>query len=101
MDEKEKELLLGSLFALCEPEKVILHGAKHGLSNGRLKSINLCIVVSTCDKEQLLRRLYLELPLDFQVNVNLYTLDEWEELSADLASHAAWIAQKGTVLYEA
>lgn len=101
MDEKEKDLLLSSLLALCKPEKVILFGAKHGMSSGRLKSANLCIVVSTCDKDALLRRLYLELPLDFQVNISLYTQDEWEALSADPASHASWIAQKGTVLYGA
>lgn len=100
MDEKEKDLLLSSLLALCSPEKVILFGAKHGLSSGRLKSANLCIVVSACDKSELLRRLYLELPLDFQVNVNLYTHEEWEELTADPASHASWIAKKGMVLYE-
>ncbi|MGM9612335.1 MAG: hypothetical protein ACI3XZ_02420, partial [Butyricicoccus sp.] len=67
MDQAERKLLLGGLLALCKPEKVILHGAKRGLTSGRLKAASLCIVVPDCDKKALLRRLYLELPLDFQV----------------------------------
>ena len=66
-----------------------------------LKTASLCIVVPDCDKKELLRRRYLELPLDFQVNINLYTHDEWEELVDDPDSYAAWIAEKGTVLYGA
>lgn len=100
MDEKEKAALLHGLLGLCSPEKIILHGAKHGLSSGRLKMASLCIVVPDCDKKELLRRLYLELPLDVQLNINLYTHAEWEELSGDPDSYAAWIAEKGTVLYE-
>lgn len=100
MDAKEKETLLHDLLALCSPEKVILHGAKRGLSSGRLKTASLCIVVPDCDKKALLRRLYLDLPLDIQLNINLYTHDEWAELSEDPDSYAAWIAEKGTVLYE-
>ena len=73
MDQTEKDMLLGGLLALCSPEKVILHGAKRGITSGRLKTASLCIVVPDCDKKELLRRLYLELPLDFQVNINLYT----------------------------
>lgn len=101
MDEKEKGLLLHGLLRLCSPEKIILHGAKHGLSSGRLKTASLCIVVPDCDKKALLRRLYLELPLDVQVNINLYTHAEWEELIQDPDSYASWIDEKGTVLYGA
>ena len=31
MDEKEKDLLVGSVLALCGPEQIILYGAKHGM----------------------------------------------------------------------
>lgn len=101
MDQAEREMLLQGLLTLCRPEKVILHGAKRGLTSGRLKTANLCIVVPDCDKKALLRRLYLELPLDFQVNINLYTHDEWAELIDDPDSYVSWIAEKGTVLYDA
>ena len=100
MDDKEKNELLHGLLELCSPEKVILHGAKRGLSSGRLKTANLCIVVPDCDKSEVLRRLYLHMPLDVQININLYTHAEWQELSEDPDSYAAWIAEKGTVLYE-
>lgn len=100
MEQSEKKKLLDSLLTLCQPEKIILHGAKRGLTSGRLKVASLCIVVPDCDKKALLRRLYLELPLDVQVNINLYTHDEWDELIQDPDSYASWIAEKGTVLYE-
>ena len=100
MEQAEKDMLLGGLLALCSPEKVILHGAKRGMASGRLKTASLCIVVPDCDKKALMRRLYLELPLDFQVNINLYTHDEWEELIDDPDSYASWIDEKGTVLYD-
>ena len=101
MDEKEKDLLVGSVLALCGPEQIILYGAKHGMSSGKLKTANLCIIVSACDREALLRRLYLEFPLDFQVTISIYTTAQWDELRADPHSHASWIAEKGTVLYGA
>ena len=61
MDDKEKNELLHGLLELCSPEKVILHGAKRGLSSGRLKAASLCIVVPDCDKSEVLRRLYLHM----------------------------------------
>ncbi len=101
MNEKERKNMLDGLLQLCSPQKIILHGTKRGLTSGRLKTASLCIVVSdNCDKQDLLRRLYLKLPLDVQFNINLYTREEWEDLIKDPDSYAAWIQEKGTVLYE-
>ncbi len=97
---EQQNALLHSILALCSPEKVILHGSKRGLVSGKLKTASVCMVVPECDKKALLNRLYLELPLDVQVNINLYTHDEWEELCQDPDSYASWIREKGTVLYE-
>lgn len=84
----------------CRPVRVILHGEKRSVSSGRLKAASLAIVVADgCDKTAMLRQLYLNMPLEYPVNLNLYTVSEWNELTADPGSYAAWIARKGTVLY--
>ena len=100
MQENEKSKMLHEILQLCQPEKIILHGTKRGLSSGRIKTASLCIVVPDCDKKALLRRLYLELPLDIQFNVNLYTREEWADMTDDPDSYASWINEKGTELYE-
>lgn len=97
--EQAKENLLQAV-AGCHPLRVILHGEKRSVSSGKLKSASLAIVVPDgSDKDKMLRELYLSVPLDFPVNINLYTAAEWAELTADPCSYASWIAKKGTVLY--
>ncbi len=100
MNENEKSIIVKSVLELCKPIRVILYGAKHGLSSGKLKTANICIVVGNCDKNKLLHRLYLQMPLDVQVNIKIYTDEEWNELQNDPNSYAAWISEKGAVLYE-
>ena len=100
MNENEKSIIVKSVFELCKPIRVILYGAKHGLSSGKLKTANICIVVGNCYKNKLLHRLYLQMPLDVQVNIKIYTDEEWNELQNDPNSYAAWISEKGAVLYE-
>lgn len=100
MNENEKSIIVKSVLKLCKPICIILYGAKHGLSSGKLKTANICIVIDDCDKNELLHRLYLQMPLDVQVNIKLYTNEEWNKLQDDPDSYAAWISQKGAVLYE-
>lgn len=99
MSENEKDIIIKSVLSVCKPELVILYGAKRGMSSGRLKMASLCIVVNDTDKNKILHQLYLEMPLDLQVNIKLYTCEEWESLSLDPNSHASWISEKGVVLY--
>lgn len=100
MNENERNIIINSVLELCKPIKVILYGAKRGLSSGKLKTASLCIVMHDCDKNKLLHKLYLQMPLDIQVNIKIYTNDEWNELQQNPDSYAAWISQKGALLYE-
>lgn len=100
MNENEKNVTIKSILELCSPVCVILYGAKRGLSSGKLKTANICIVIHDIDKNKLLHKLYLQMPLDIQVNIKIYTTDEWNQLQQDPNSYAAWISEKGAVLYE-
>lgn len=97
--DQDKAILEGIL-SRCQPLRVILHGEKRSIASGELKSASICVVVPDCDKAALLSALYLAADLDIPLNINLYTREEWDELTADPLSYASWIARKGTVLYE-
>lgn len=100
MNEREKNVIVDCVVSCCSPLKIILYGLKHGISSGKLKTASICIICNTQDKNALIKELYLKMPLEIQVNIKLYTNDEWLDLLLDLNSYASWIFKKGTVLYE-
>ncbi len=92
---------VGDILKVCEPARVILYAEKRTMTTGELKSISLCVVVPDgADCRELRTKLYLALVMQVPINLNVYTVGEWEELSRYPGSYAAWIAQKGQVVYE-
>ena len=84
----------------CRPQEIILFAEKRTMSTGKLKAFSLCVVVPEgSDCRQLRTRLHLALSADVPVNLSLYTTEEWDDLTADNTSYAAWIARKGQVVY--
>ena len=60
----------------------------------------LCDCPRRYDKHALQHALYLAIVADVPVNLTLYTVQEWDALTQDEDSYAAWIRRKGRVLYE-
>lgn len=88
------------ILSVCQPQKIILFAEKRTMSTGKLKSFSLCVVVPDGADCRLLRtRLHLALSADVPVNLSVYTTEEWDDLTADDTSYAAWIARKGQVVY--
>ena len=84
----------------CRPQEIILFAEKRTMSTGKLKAFSLCVVVPDgTDCRQLRTRLHLALSADVPVNLSVYTTEEWDDLTADDTSYAAWIARKGQVVY--
>ena len=84
----------------CRPQEIILFAEKRTMSTGKLKAFSLCVVVPEgTDCRQLRTRLHLALSADVPVNLSVYTTEEWDDLTADDTSYAAWIARKGQVVY--
>lgn len=88
------------ILGVCQPQKIILFAEKRTMSTGKLKAFSLCVVVPEgSDCRQLRTRLHLALSADVPVNLSVYTTEEWDDLTADDTSYAAWIARKGQVVY--
>lgn len=88
------------ILGVCQPQKIILFAEKRTMSTGKLKAFSLCVVVPDgTDCRQLRTRLHLALSTDVPVNLSVYTTEEWDDLTADNTSYAAWIARKGQVVY--
>lgn len=88
------------ILGVCQPQEIILFAEKRTMSTGKLKAFSLCVVVPEgTDCRQLRTRLHLALSADVPVNLNVYTTEEWDDLTADDTSYAAWIARKGQVVY--
>lgn len=88
------------ILGVCQPQEIILFAEKRTMSTGKLKAFSLCVVVPEgTDCRQLRTRLHLALSTDVPVNLSVYTTEEWNDLTADNTSYAAWIARKGQVVY--
>ncbi|HJC12951.1 hypothetical protein [Agathobaculum sp.] len=88
------------ILGVCQPQEIILFAEKRTMSTGKLKAFSLCVVVPEgTDCRQLRTRLHLALSTDVPVNLSVYTTEEWDDLTADDTSYAAWIARKGQVVY--
>lgn len=88
------------ILGVCQPQEIILFAEKRTMSTGKLKAFSLCVVVPDgTDCRQLRTRLHLALSTDVPVNLSVYTTEEWDDLTADDTSYAAWIARKGQVVY--
>lgn len=88
------------ILGVCQPQEIILFAEKRTMSTGKLKAFSLCVVVPEgTDCRQLRTRLHLALSTDVPVNLSVYTTEEWDDLTADSTSYAAWIARKGQVVY--
>lgn len=88
------------ILGVCLPQEIILFAEKRTMSTGKLKAFSLCVVVPDgTDCRQLRTRLHLALSADVPVNLSVYTTEEWDDLTADNTSYAAWIARKGQVVY--
>lgn len=88
------------ILGVCRPQKIILFAEKRTMSTGKLKSFSLCVVAPEgTDCRQLRTRLHLAISADVPVNLSVYTTDEWDDLTTDHTSYAAWIDRKGQVIY--
>lgn len=88
------------ILTACQPKEIILYAEKRTMSTGKLKAFSLCVIVPEgTDCRRLRPKLHLALSADVPVSLSVYTTDEWEDLTADQTSYAAWIARKGQVVY--
>ena len=89
------------ILRVCHPQQIILFADTRTMATGKHKAFSLCVIVpDDADCRQLRTQLHLALNVDVPVSLSVYTTEEWNDLSEDETSYAAWIARKGQVVYE-
>ena len=97
---EEVQRICDEIVRLCRPEKVILFDRKNRVSTGEIKSISLCVIIAGQDKDEVEKKIYLEVDSPLSFTLIVYTLEQWDKLLEDDQSYARRIMQKGTLLYE-
>lgn len=81
------------------PEKILLFGSQaKGIATEK-SDIDLCIVVDTDNKRQLLSEMYYTIETDKPVDILLYTTSEWQQCIKEKTSFAYKINTEGVKLY--
>lgn len=81
------------------PEKILLFGSQAKGSANNKSDIDICIVIDTDNKRQLLSSMYYSLEVDKPIDILLYTKYEWQECIKDKTSFAYKINLEGVKLY--
>ncbi len=92
--------ILNAILKICDPVSVIMYGEKKDVSSNMVKSVDLCLIVEDYPKDELLKKIYVEVESDIPYNILIYTANEWEEMTGDPLTYASRIQEKGTVIYE-
>lgn len=81
------------------PTYIYLFGS-HAKGTATNKSdIDLCVVIDTNDKRNLIADMYCSITSDIPVDILLYTPSEWKQCIDDRTSFAYKIANEGMKLY--
>lgn len=82
-------------------EKLIVFGVKRSERNNTITDVDICVIATDInDKNQWLKKAYLEIDSDIPFDLFLYTSSEWEECLKITKSFASRIDRKGFVFYE-
>ena len=81
------------------PDKVVLFGSTVNEVPRNPSDIDLCVVIETDNRRELLAQMYLSLDSEIPVDIVLYTPNEWEQCRKDTCCLAYVIDQEGVVLY--
>lgn len=93
------EYVSKQIIDIYSPEKVVLFGS-NAKGTAKYKSdIDLCVIVSTSNKRELLADMYYSIDSEKPLDILLYTPEEWEQCIYDSTSFAYKINREGVVLY--
>jgi hypothetical protein len=84
--------------ALVNPHRIILFGHKTNIA-GQTSSFKLCVITDEEDRQEVERKIYLEVDSEVPFDVVVYTVGEWKTMSAIKGSFANRVAQSGSVIY--
>lgn len=97
--DMEIKKITSQIINIYNPQKLIMFGSQAKNTANNESDIDLCLVIKTSDKRNLLTDMYLNIDCDKPFDLLLYTPDEWKECVLDHMSFAYVINKEGIVLY--
>lgn len=96
--QEKVEELKNQILAKYKPMDIILFGSfAKGLVR-KNSDIDLCVIIDTNNKRQLARDMLLDVDSDFDVDIVIYTPDQWQRYKDDEATFASIINRTGVSL---
>lgn len=97
-DQEKVEELKNQILAKYKPMDIILFGSfAKGLVRKK-SDIDLCVIIDTNNKRELARDMLLDVDSDFDVEIVIYTPDQWQRYKDDEATFASIINRTGVSL---
>lgn len=96
---EEVEKIKEQLVLKFKPSKIILFGSVAKVLVHKGSDIDICVIVNTKNKRDLLTQICLSIETDLQVDFVLYTPEEWKEYFNDPTSFASLINSTGREIY--
>lgn len=93
--EQEITAIRDQIINLFQPEQIYLFGSWAKGSAHKHSDIDLCIIVDTADKRELVREILLKVEYERDLDVVVYTPQEWEKYHQDSTTFAYTIYSKG------
>ena len=82
-----------------KPNKLLLFGSYANDTAGQSSDIDLCVVIDTKDKRNIIADMYMHIVSEKAFDLLVYTPTEWSECVNDVCSFAYKIHNEGITLY--
>ncbi len=93
--EKEIERIKSKIKCKFNPQDIFLFGSCAKGAVTANSDIDICVIINTNNKRQTVQEILLEVTGDIDVDVVVYTPEEWEKYKDDRATFAHVIYSKG------
>ena len=93
------ENIKNQIIKLYNPKGIYLFGSQATETANMQSDIDLCVVIETDNRRDLLADMYFRVECNRPFDLLLYTPDEWNNCVCDKTSFAYIINEKGELLY--
>ncbi|HOJ10334.1 MAG TPA: nucleotidyltransferase domain-containing protein [Clostridiales bacterium] len=92
---EEIENIKNQILSKYNPKDIILFGSCAKGRVSRTSDIDICVILDTTDKRQIVREMLVDIESDADLDIVVYTPDEWEKYKYDKAKFANIINRTG------
>ena len=92
------EEIKNQIINMYNPEEIILFGSCAKGRVSKSSDIDFCVVIDTDDRRNLVRDILLKMDYDVDLDIVIYTPEEWHKYKDDLSTFAGIINKTGVSL---